>query len=563
MKRSLKRLLLVFISICMVAASCMTAAASSDEPNVIKDVGDGVLQIATFIVDKQGNERFVEDARNLASCFLLNKDTVLTNYSSLLLDSATRERLEEEYGYDLSTASQVEKYIKYYVMVRRDVKIEAVLVDNLYSEVNGFAVLNLEQQIMGRKDLALGDSDQVRETDNVYALGFPSGTDDDVSYYTKDDIDIQFGVISKKTQRGTVPVFQSSSALAVGTYGGPLVDIDGNVIGLNIGTADNDNYYYAVQINEIKKYLDDFGIEYTNAAAEPDPIETAATESELVTPVQDETTETPETIAEPETPDMALIEAKANLKSELNSAGEMQLDQYTEDSIAIFQSAMDNAQKALEQEDVSLTTVERALDNLQNERKNLEPKKETLDVRMIIIIAVAVAIVVILIIVIILVSRGSKKKTVAGGPYTGVPSSGPAPTPSPVPAQPKSSMTDPGATSVLTAESGATDILDGSGAVGNAYIVRKKTGEKASITSSHFAIGREMGKVNYCITDNTTVGRVHAVIIKKGADYAIIDQKSTNGTFVNNVRLTPGQERFLKNGDTLKLSDEILEFVVK
>lgn len=73
----------------------------------------------------------------------------------------------------------------------------------------------------------------------------------------------------------------------------------------------------------------------------------------------------------------------------------------------------------------------------------------------------------------------------------------------------------------------------------------------------------EMGKMNYCITDNTTVGCVHAVIVKKGADYAIIDQKSTNGTFVNNVRLTPGQERFLKDGDTLKLSDEILEFVVK
>ena len=46
----------------------------------------------------------------------------------------------------------------------------------------------------------------------------------------------------------------------------------------------------------------------------------------------------------------------------------------------------------------------------------------------------------------------------------------------------------------------------------------------------------------------------------RNGTFYLVDQKSTNGTYVNGVRLTPLQETELKNGDIIQLSDEEFEF---
>lgn len=47
---------------------------------------------------------------------------------------------------------------------------------------------------------------------------------------------------------------------------------------------------------------------------------------------------------------------------------------------------------------------------------------------------------------------------------------------------------------------------------------------------------------------------------KKGSDYYVADQKSSNFTYVNGVQLSPYQETLLTDRSTLKLSDEEFEF---
>ena len=115
-----------------------------------------------------------------------------------------------------------------------------------------------------------------------------------------------------------------------------------------------------------------------------------------------------------------------------------------------------------------------------------------------------------------------------------------------------------GETTLLDAGAGETTLL--SGAAGGAYLIRKKNGEKIAITSQNFAIGKERRRVNYCISDNTSVSRYHAVITKKGSDYYVADEKSSNFTFVNGVQLSPYQETLLTDKSILKLSDEEFEF---
>ena len=115
-----------------------------------------------------------------------------------------------------------------------------------------------------------------------------------------------------------------------------------------------------------------------------------------------------------------------------------------------------------------------------------------------------------------------------------------------------------GETTLLDSGAGETTLL--SGGAGGAYLIRKKNGEKIMINSQNFAIGKERRRVNYCISDNTSVSRYHAVITKKGSDYYVADQKSSNFTFVNGVQLSPYQETLLTDRSTLKLSDEEFEF---
>ncbi len=114
-----------------------------------------------------------------------------------------------------------------------------------------------------------------------------------------------------------------------------------------------------------------------------------------------------------------------------------------------------------------------------------------------------------------------------------------------------------GETTLLDAGAGETSLLGGGS---KAYLIRKKNGEKISIAGVSFKIGKERRRVNYCVSDNTSVSRVHCEIIRKGADYYIVDQGATNFTFVNGVQLSPHKETILSDRSVVKLADEEFEF---
>lgn len=93
-----------------------------------------------------------------------------------------------------------------------------------------------------------------------------------------------------------------------------------------------------------------------------------------------------------------------------------------------------------------------------------------------------------------------------------------------------------------------------------ATLIRVKTGESISINRQQFTIGKEKNKVDYCISGDSTISRSHARISAAGGGYTVSDLNSTNGTFVNGVKVEPGRSAALKNGDKLVLSEEEFEF---
>ena len=101
------------------------------------------------------------------------------------------------------------------------------------------------KELGGIPYLTLGDSDLVRRSDDVLALGYPLGQQACKS---------TTGVISGYEHH----LIQMSAPINPGSSGGPLLNIKGEVIGVNSsGVTEAQNVGYAIPINSLKTVLND------------------------------------------------------------------------------------------------------------------------------------------------------------------------------------------------------------------------------------------------------------------------------------------------------------------
>ena len=88
------------------------------------------------------------------------------------------------------------------------------------------------------------------------------------------------------------------------------------------------------------------------------------------------------------------------------------------------------------------------------------------------------------------------------------------------------------------------------------HLIRSKTGERIDLPDTDFIIGKSQIGVNYTVTDNSAVSRVHCTITRKNGAFYIRDEKSTNCTYVNGEQVLPGTEKLLLNNCKIVLGDE-------
>lgn len=90
-------------------------------------------------------------------------------------------------------------------------------------------------------------------------------------------------------------------------------------------------------------------------------------------------------------------------------------------------------------------------------------------------------------------------------------------------------------------------------------LIRKETLEKYEIEKSKVLVGRDISSCDYAVA-NKSIGRIHATITTIGTNYFIEDNNSTNGTFINSVRLPKMGSSKIKDGDEIKLANEVFIF---
>ncbi len=491
--------------------------------------------------------------------------------------------------------------IKIEVVIQRDLVQSATLVQA--SAEADFAILKLDAPIYEKQPLKLNPAGPSL-TEDVYAMGYPAAVQEiqDYVYYSENDVVVTKGSVSMcEMTTGGVPYVQHSATITEGNSGGPLLDSNGNVVGLNtfVRSVDTGTYYYSLCIKEITSALDQLGIGYLTADGSSTGNTTDSNNTEEATTEAAEATTTEAQPAEVASADKTkLVEALTDAKSYVE-------DDYTEDSYKALQDAITSADEVNNKADASQAEVDGAVSSLNKAIDGLEKAKSN-NTMMIIIIVAAVVVVIIVVVIIIVVNSSKKKKKPAQGRgpvYSGGPAgvgpmpgnmprqtgaigappmnNGPAmmpqqtqprpmtpPTP-PVPPTPPmqpQAPTNPyasegaGETSVLGYGGGETSVLGGANQK-KASLTRVKTNEHVDIVKQLFRIGKERSKVDYCITNNNSVSRVHADIVFKNGGYYLIDNNSTNYTFVNGQMIPAKQEVAISDGDRIKFAEE--EFIFK
>lgn len=515
-KTKLRGIFAAMLVLSLLTASVVPVSAAGD---AVAQAKNGVVELIMGYTLESGS--FLELA--YGSAFLINDHAVLTCYHCVVADETIEQYIVEQTGKEFKNDR-----IGYRVVVSGDVTRTATVWPDAYSQQNDWAVLKLSDTINGRTPLALGDS-STAEAKDVYALGFPDSALSDIPKYTSDDVTLTNGVVSKLTQTDGKQSLQHSAQISAGSSGGPLVDENGVVLGINYGgtTADGANYsYYALQINEVKTVLDALNVDYTDAAGTSAPAAAVTTTEPEATEVKEDT--------EPEATETV--------------APEPTLEPVQEPTVT-------------EQPEV------------QAEEEPVE--EESSNTALILAIVGSVLLIVVVVVVVIVVAGGKKKQQPAARstapvgtrPNVGAPAS---PTAGGVPVAPfaTSGSVRPAAPSYSTESIGATTVLGGDGGAGettvlgggaSASLVRSKNNETTRITRNEFVVGKERSKVDYCIADNSSISRRHAKIMARGGRYYLVDLGSTNCTYVNGAKSAPNTETEITNGDKIKFADE--EFI--
>lgn len=109
--------------------------------------------------------------------------------------------------------------------------------------------------------LVLGNSDKVRVGEWVIAIGNPFGYDNSVTVGVVSAKGRLFENIDEEGTKRMPNLIQTDAAINPGNSGGPLVNIYGEVIGINVAiispSGANAGIGFAIPINEAKKSLDD------------------------------------------------------------------------------------------------------------------------------------------------------------------------------------------------------------------------------------------------------------------------------------------------------------------
>ncbi len=532
----------MIVNIMLVLAVIFSGKVVYATGQFVEDNKNSVVQVVVYYTAEDGKRSILQTGSGI----VINNNTILTNYHIVHLSDKNMDNARELVGKkDLNHDALLVGIVK-----QDDVLINASITQE--SKEKDFALLTLSE-VTDRKPAMLGSSASSVTAESVMAIGYPTTKPfgkEGAQLFGASDVNLISGVIAEATSDS----IKVSGVISAGNSGGALIRVStGELIGLLVYSKDDakKECFRVLPIDSIK-----------------DPYLAGTTYSDnSVAPSTEETTETVEIV------DVgATVADKTMLQQTIDSARGLNREEYTEESYLYMYDAIKEAEYVLANENATQEEVDRATRALQDSKQTLTVK-EGANWILITCIVVAFLIIIVVTVVVILVVKKNKNEKVKNEfrvlpsddlpvynqtiqPQGGMPPMAAA--------QEYNMQSGSQETTILSAgansNNNATTVLSHSAPEICAYLVRKKNGEKKKIDSIEFTVGKDVSRVNYCVRENSSISRCHMKIIKRGMQYYVMDLGSTNHTYVNDAIIPPNQEFEIKNGDSIKVSDEEFTF---
>lgn len=176
-------------------------------------------------------------------------------------------KIDNDKNYILTSYHVIEGYNDIYVYNSNKEKIKANILN--YDEYTDIALLAIEDKL-NLKEVVIGDSNKVKETDKVYAIG--SLDLENLNSKSKGEIiDIKKEITIETTHGSSnLNTIELNIGVTYGNSGGPLLNKNNETIGMMFVKEENKNIAYALPINfviDIVKKLENNELERPNLGA--------------------------------------------------------------------------------------------------------------------------------------------------------------------------------------------------------------------------------------------------------------------------------------------------------
>lgn len=205
--------------------------------NVVKEASPSVVSVAVSQVKLKSGEGLVDEVSKIGTGFIVDPNGIIITNQHVVSDTSAT-----------------------YKVITSDGK-EHEVVEILRDDGNDIALIKIDATSL--KKLDLGDSNNLVVGQTVIAIGTPLGeyagsvTTGVISGLNRSVTTSSgwFGASTKMYEN----VIQTDAAVNSGNSGGPLINTEGKVIGINFATTSGaDNISFALPINTVKQRLTEY-----------------------------------------------------------------------------------------------------------------------------------------------------------------------------------------------------------------------------------------------------------------------------------------------------------------
>lgn len=428
------------------------------------------------------------------------------------------------------------------VVVKGDVTARAEIVTA--SEKENYAILQVDGGISERIPVKLDTTENVVTGDTVYALGFAedAGENDESTdrhtEFTDMDVEIIEGKIQdSRSNQGGILYLQHSAKISEGNTGGPLLNEDGYVIGVNTASLNEEgrSIFYSLPMDGIQEILDNFQVIYESKSSD-----------EIIQQYR-----------------LLLEECKSlAVNKTYKSKSKEKLSE-------VLQSV-----EAIDVNDMGKEQMKEKIQLLEDAKEELQLKMSV--TRKLIFFLAFVIVVLLFWLIGLLIWKINWKRRVKSIPNTegewGKIEENSKRNQFHTTRKKKEENESGNITSVDDEE--GTRILNSplehvSGNYGSAAFQSRKrkasikcirTGQNILLQKPEIFLGKKQEGNDIVFSDNKAVSRQHACVFWEQEQYYLMDLGSSNGTFLNGKKIAEREKTLLKDKDNIMLADEKLIF---